>query len=128
MAITTTIPIQGTFDIAKGRNSLRAHIAAQHWSLTFGARAAAALTALGELILSVNQQNLVIVRINVIQQEDAGGIEFLCQFRVADEDRSRYQEIVQRLLRATDKLEVREVAQMIQIVAAVWLNEVEVNR
>ena len=64
--ISTTIPIQGTFDIAKGRNSLRAHIAAQRWPPTFGARAAAVVTALGELILNVQGQNLVIVRMNVI--------------------------------------------------------------
>lgn len=50
--------VQGTFDIAKGRNLLRKLINDYRWSLTFGAHASAVLTAVGEMILQ-NQQTQV---------------------------------------------------------------------
>ena len=117
--ISTTIPVQGTFDIAKGRNSLRAHIAAQRWSPTFGARAAAALTALGELILNAQGQNLVIVRLNVIDEGEVKGVQFVCNIQINDAD--TYENAAQRLQRAADDLDVREVAQNAQIVASVYV-------
>ena len=119
--ISTTIPIQGTFDIAKGRNSLRAHIAAQRWSPTFGARAAAALTALGELILFASRHNLVIVRMTVVDTGDQAGIHFACNIQAPGDNLSAFQEAENRLGRATDSLELREVAQSIQISASVCL-------
>ena len=33
--VTTAIPIEGTFDIAKGRSSLRTHIAVHRWPPVF---------------------------------------------------------------------------------------------
>ena len=119
--ISTTIPIQGTFDIAKGRNSLRAHIAAQCWSPTFGARAAAALTALGELILFTSHHNLVIVRMTVVDQGDKVGIHFACNIQSPGENLSAFGEVEDRLDRATDTLELRPLAQSIQVSASICL-------
>lgn len=119
--ISTTIPIQGTFDIAKGRNSIRAHIAAQRWSPTFGARVAAALTALGELILYTNRNNLVIVRMNVHEEGDTAGIEFVCTVQIPEGDLRAYQDAEARLARATDDLDLRKVAQNIHICAIIRL-------
>jgi hypothetical protein len=118
--ISTTIPIQGTFDIAKGRNSLRAHIAAQHWSPTFGARAAAALTALGELILQANKHNLVIVRMNVFEEGNEIGVQFTCTIQIPEGESAGLRQAEDRLSRAADQLEMQEIAHSVQITAGVW--------
>lgn len=118
--ISTTIPIQGTFDIAKGRNSLRAHVAAQNWPPTFGARAAAVLTALGEFILQANRHNLVIVRMNVIEDGDEVGVQFTCSVQIPDGASAGLQQAEDRLSRAADQLEMQEIAHSMQITAGVW--------
>ena len=45
------IPVQGTFDVALARNMLRKQVAERGWVPSFRARAAAALTALTEIVL-----------------------------------------------------------------------------
>ncbi len=57
--ISTVILVHAEFDIARGCKTLRAHIAAQNWKPTVGARATAALTAMGDLILSSSSDELV---------------------------------------------------------------------
>lgn len=117
--ISTTIPIQGTFDIAKGRNSLRTHVAAQQWPPTFGARAAASLTALGELILQAGKNSLVIVRINIIEDGSSAGVQFECSFPRPTGDLAPFEDAQNRLGRASDQLSIQEIGGNIQVTAAV---------
>jgi|GEM_PF-5908043 len=49
--VLNIIPVQGTFDIARGRQMLRTHTSAQHWPPNQIARVCALLTAIGELIV-----------------------------------------------------------------------------
>lgn len=118
---STTIPIQSTFDIARGRNSLRTHIAAQRWTPVFGARASAALTALGELILYAEINNVVVVRLRIVEVNGAGGIELMCAV-AGDTHNERFTEAQTRLRRAVDELEMEDGYNGLQITARLWMN------
>ena len=120
--ISTTLPIQGTFDIAKGRNSLRTHIASQRWAPAFGARAAAVLTALGELILHTNRHGLVIVRITIVEEGVDAGVHFECNIQSPEGETRQFNEAHERLQRASDHLEMREIATNIQVCTIVYVN------
>ena len=118
--ISTVIPIQGTFDIAKGRRSIRAHIATQRWTPVFGARAGAALTALGELILHAGVSRIVAVRLYIIDTGDEAGIEFDCQLHPCNiADNGKFEQAQQRLENATDDLYLRVDKGCVQIHAGV---------
>jgi hypothetical protein len=120
--ISTTIPIQGTFDIAKGRSSLRTHIAVQRWPPTFGARAAAVLTALGELIINAGHHNMVIVRMIVIEDGNDAGVQFSCSIHLPEGEQRAFNESSDRLGRAADDVQIQDIAGNQQILASAFLN------
>ena len=120
--ISTTIPIQGTFDIAKGRSSLRTHVAAQRWSPTFGARAAAVLTALGELILNAGRHNMVIVRMIIIEDGKDAGVQFSCSIHLPEGEQGVFNDSYDRLGRAADDVQTQEIAGNLQVSATAFLN------
>ena len=121
--ITTTIPIEGTFDIAKGRSSLRIHIAAQRWPTVFSARVAAALTALGELIIAYGSNRVIIVKAEISNGGTNDGIAFAVNLPLLDIDEPRLCQALSRLERATDTLGIRNIANSTQIATRVLVME-----
>lgn len=119
MMATTVLPIEGTFDIARGRNTLRSHIMANNWTPMFGARAAALLTAIGELILYAGGGHIVIVRLNVIEEGDEAGVEVSCEMNPPDADNPQYEKARQRLVRASDLLAFDDTDDGIYVCASV---------
>jgi hypothetical protein len=119
----TTIPIAGTFDIAKGRSSLRTHVAIHRWPPQFNARSSAALTALGELILSCSPSRVVIVRLEVIADGDEQGILLDMTLPLSGGDRLRLEQGLARIERAVDRLDIREFSDSIQLSAQVCVQE-----
>jgi hypothetical protein len=106
MMATSNLPIEGTFDIARGRNTLRSYVIANNWTPMFGARAAALLTAIGELILYAGGGQMVIVKLNVIEDGDSAGVELACEMKPPSGDNQQYEKARQRLVRASDTLEI----------------------
>ena len=121
--LSTVIPIQGTFDVAKGRNSLRTHIAVQRWPANFGARASALLTALGDLILSSGQGHLVPVQMFFENNDGTVGIRFNCAIPLHNIASERFQDIVSRLERASDTINVKEDGIRIHIIVCLWMSD-----
>ncbi len=113
----TTMVIEGTFDIARGRNSLRTHTARQRWPPVFVARATAALTALGELILSSQPEKPVVVQLNIIDRGHDPGVQFTCNIEPFNHTLPRLRKAQENLARATDDLDVHETANGIRISA-----------
>lgn len=115
-------PIQGTFDIAIARNTLRRKISGGNWTPTFNARAAAALTALGELILAVHHStNVVLVNLVILEDHHQQGVEFSCDVRLP-EHHGDLNEPCQRLERACDTLETEEVGGHLYVSVKVWMH------
>lgn len=75
---SSVIPIQGTFDVAKGRNSLRTEIARQCWPGTLNVRASATLTALGDLIVHSKPTSSVPVHVDFHLEGPRPGIHICC--------------------------------------------------
>ena len=117
---TSTIPVQGTYDIALGRRTLRQKISNQRWEPTFNARAAAALTAMGELILLGGLGTIVPVTIRVFEESDLSGVEFSCSLDTAQMDNYRLDETMQRLVNVTDELNMQENGRGHRLTAQVW--------
>jgi hypothetical protein len=117
--ITTTIPIEGTFDIAKGRSSLRTHIAVQRWPTVFSARVTTALTALGELIMAYGSNRVIIVKAEIINGGNNDGVAFEVNLPLLDIDEPRLCQALARLERATDTLGIRNIANSTQIATRV---------
>lgn len=100
---STVVFIQGTFDVARARNILRLKIAQQGWTPFYQAKAAAALTALGELILSTQPTLPVLVKISRIDQADAAGIKLSTQLVGSTEKKPiRWEEHTANLKRAAE--------------------------
>ena len=118
---TTVIPIQGTFDIAQGRNTIRTRIASQHWPMSFNARAATAMTILGELILLCNDSKAVPVRISLLNDQKLHGIELSCTLTKPTDDPARWKSKADNLTRVADSLDMQEHGNQIEIRACICL-------
>lgn len=118
--ITAIIPVHGTFDIALGRRTLRQKIASQRWESAFNARAAAALTALGELILLGQPCALIPVTIRLFHEPELSGVELSCSVDTAEMDSYRLDEAKRRLTNATDELDIQEDGRNHRVTAQVW--------
>lgn len=116
---TSNIPIEGTFDIARGRNALRSHVIANKWTPMFGARAAALLTAVGELILYAGGGQMVVVHLNVIEEGDGAGVELSCDMKPPSDDNPQYEKARQRLVRASDVLDMERNGEAMHICARI---------
>jgi hypothetical protein len=115
--ISTVILVHAEFDIARGCKALRAHITAQNWKPTVAARATAALTAMGDLILNSSSAELVPINLTLNNAHKNPGINLVCNLYLPDSERPEIQEAVQRLGRATDTLDIYETAGNLQITA-----------
>lgn len=117
---SVVLPIDGTFDIARGRNTLRSHLASHHWSPMFGARAAALLTAIGELILYAGGGHRVVLRLEVIEDGPDAGVRLSCDLHLPD-DNPQVEKARQRLVRASDTLDIAHISDndMMRVTATV---------
>lgn len=104
----TVIPVHGTFDIARGRVLLRSRIAQQSWPSTLNVRAAALLSALGDLIipLAVMDGGCLSIRADFCSQGPESGIKVSCQLPCDCLDDARMAHIVPHLERASDDLSI----------------------
>lgn len=121
--MVTTIPIEGTFDIARGRSSLRTHVAVHRWPPQFNARTSAALTALGELILACSPNRVVIIRLEVVADGEDKGIVFDMTLPSLEVDKLRLDQGLARIERAVDRLDIREFPNGMQVTAHVCVAE-----
>lgn len=121
--ISTVILVHAEFDIARGCKMIRAHVAAQDWKPTVGARASAALTALGDLILNSDTSELVSINLAIINTSAEPGIQFGCNLYLPNRSRPQIQEAWQRLERATDALDVYETGGNVQISAHLCIED-----
>lgn len=104
--MATVLPIQGTFDIAKGRNMLRTHIAVRSWSTQFNVRASALLTAIGELILTTDPDHLSLVKVEIVPQGKDAGIEMHTRCHLSHGDSRLIESTRQNLARVADRCEL----------------------
>jgi hypothetical protein len=121
--VITTIPIEGTFDIARGRSSLRTHIAVHRWPPVFAARASAVLTAIGELVLTSRVGQVVLVKMAVIAEGEDQGIHFDLVLPTPDIDTARLQQALTRIERAADGFVMRKIGENLEISAQVSVKE-----
>lgn len=119
MSDMTTIPIQGTFDIALGRKTLREKVLAQGWKPAFNARAAAALTALGELILLASAGKTVPVTLRMLEEANDPGILLSCQVNPMDVIPDSLDQATERLNQASDDLQIEETTRGFRIAVQV---------
>jgi hypothetical protein len=115
--ISKVILVHAEFDIARGCRTLRGYAADQDWKPIIGARATAALTALGDLILNSGANELVPVNIAVKNYRNDQGIELGCSFYSPNTTSPNIEAAKQRLQRATDELDIYETAGNVQVTA-----------
>lgn len=116
--VTTTIPVEGTFDIARGRLSLRTHIAVYGWPPVFAARASAVLTAIGELILTSRANRVIPVKIEIITEDEDRGIAFDLALPLSAYA-TQWEQALSRVERAADGFDAQETASSMEISA--WI-------
>lgn len=116
-----SIQISDNFDVSLARNVLRRKVAEQNLKPTFRARAAAALTAMGQLLISANTQGRI--SIEVTEQNTTPGIKLSCHFAWPDNRYLWLDEARTRLSRVSDELEISDTAEGPCIVLWVWLSE-----
>jgi hypothetical protein len=121
--VPTTLPIKGTFDIAMARNFLRQTAQGYNWPPQFRARASAALSALAELGLFAQPSNGsgFNLCIDILERGGIHGIECSCEIRriTQTDNFANYARL--QLERASDEVEFKQLAEMQQIKARVWL-------
>jgi len=98
------LPIQESFDIARGRNSIRTLISLRHWPVTFVARAATGLTALGELLLLTGNSRVIPVRAEILGNDQGSGIVLDCRLDLQATSLPQWEEKLDKLTRAVDEL------------------------
>ncbi len=120
------IPVQGTFDVALARNMLRKQVAERGWMPSFRARAAAALTALTEIVLL--SQTPAVLNINVVEQDpNAVGIQLVCDIHWRAAKDVWLEQARLRLTRATDELDIVDAPDCTHITASIWLSQEELR-
>jgi hypothetical protein len=120
--ISTVVLVHAEFDIARGCKTLRAHVAAQNWQPSVGARATAAFTALGDLVLNSSSDELVPINLTIINAGKQTRIELACNFYMSDPTAAVAQEAAERLRRASDDLDFYETSGNVQITARLYVN------
>lgn len=118
-ATSTVALIQGTFDIAQARNTLRIKIAHRGWTPLFNAHASTALTALGELILSLKQAQPIPVKIASVEQPGRCGIELSTRFRLTVEKPPQWDERCRNLEKASAETTFNESGDVIEITTCI---------
>jgi hypothetical protein len=115
------VTVQGTFDIALARNTLRTKIAQQRWPTIFNAHASTALTALGELIILADRTHPVPITIEMLEQSDKGGIKLSSHFRIPDRRPVQWEDQKRNLEQAAADARIQESGNEIEITAYVWI-------
>ena len=124
----TTIPIQGTFDIAKARHVVRTAVILRRWPITFNARVAAAITALGEIIIATGSGSATPLRIEILDQEFKQGISLQFSLIGTDLDLSSLRAKQSRLASAVDEMNVEGRANRLEIAVALHLQQKDRSR
>jgi hypothetical protein len=121
--MTTTLPIQGTFDIAMARNVLRRTAQSYNWPPQFRARASAALSALAELGLfaQTSQASCFYLNVDVLNKSGNEGVEFSCEVKSSGQYNNYVNYARLQLERASDEIEVKQASGIEQIKVRVWL-------
>jgi len=119
--ISTVILVHAEFDIARGCKLLREYVAAQNWKPVVGARATAALTALGDLILNSGSNELVPINIAIMNSGMKASVELGCNLYLPNSDTPKIHEAKQRLARATSAVDIYETAGNFQILARLYV-------
>lgn len=117
---STVLPIQWSFDIAQGRNILRHKIAYNRWPIALNARAATALTALGELILALEKSQPIPVRIATLEHAGKCGIELSAHFRLPDRKPTQWEERIRNIERVAADTKFHESENSIEITTYIW--------
>lgn len=116
------IPIQGTFDIAKARNTIRTKISAQDWPADFSfiARASTAMTALGEMILLGDATQSTQVFASFCVDDTKHGIKLHCTLPNPTSDHLRWESKVDNLRQMADELDIEQKGNKISVQAVIW--------
>lgn len=117
---STVVPIQGTFDIAQARSALRLKVAQRRLPTVFNARAAAAVTALGELILALNKSQPVLIKISTVDRGNVCGIELSTRFRIPEGKPPQWDDRKRSLERAATETFFDEDRDDVGITAYIW--------
>ncbi|MBZ0303499.1 MAG: hypothetical protein K8J31_27410 [Anaerolineae bacterium] len=115
--ISTVILVHAQPDLVRGRMLLRAHVAAQNWRPLDAVRASAAFTALGDLILGANLDEVVPVSLAIYNSDRNASIELGCSLSPSKQDSRLVEKTAQRLRQVADAVEIGETAQHTQIAA-----------
>ncbi len=116
----SSITIQNAFDITAARNQLRQKIVGSNWTPVFRARAATALTALGELILRLRQPT--VVDVSVVMGHGTWGVKISCNLSQAEELGPGA--IREKLGPLTDEVEIGDGnAGATHVSASIWLTK-----
>jgi len=121
VSLFTVVPIQGTYDIAYARNTLRVKIAQQRWSMFVNAHATIALTALGELILLTERLQPVMVNIETLAEPNRYGVKLSSRFDVPDERPSNWEEKQRNLQQAATEFDLVEIEDGVEITVYIWV-------
>ena len=113
-----TVPIQGTFDIARGRNVLRNQLAAYHWPPTLWARGAALLTAMGELILSTQTTHAVPLEMAIVTEQRE--IWMRCTVSLDNVSSEMLSTLEERIQRAADHADVNRQLNQVCVMAHLY--------
>ncbi len=114
----SNIAIHNASDITTARNVLRKKITGTKWTPTFRARAATALTAIGEFILRSHQQaNL---GVNVVMGQGTWGVELRCD--LPDGGEITAAEIRHQLSRIADDVQMDDSTGSLNIIARMWIH------
>ncbi len=114
------VPIQGTFDVAIARNALRRKIAESAALPALSARAAAALTAMAELILFSHSPGTI--EITLIERPGAAGVELGCETNWVQNRQVWIGQAHRWLERVADEMQVMERPNGLYLIARVWID------
>lgn len=119
---STVVPIQENYDIAIARNILRVKVRQQGWPANMTARAATALTALGEIILALNRQQPIVIKIEIAQEaiENKRGVRLVSQLLIPDKNAIKWQERKLNLKSLAHDSEILERGENVQIKLNIW--------
>lgn len=113
------IRIDGDFDVAIARNLLRRKAAEQNWRPIFRARAAAALTAMANLMLCEKTEGAL--DIALVERGERSGVELQGLFCWPDNRYIWLDEMRNRLAPVVDEMEIRDTPTGPCITVWIWL-------
>jgi len=117
----TVVPIQQIFDIAQARSTLRTKIVQQRWPIMFNARAAAVLTALGELILE-GRDSQCVVKIEIIANAPRCGVRLHTSFLMIEDSPIQWEQRKLNLRIAAADTNIHEAGHKVEVTTYVWLD------